>query len=105
MQFGPSSRMPASAARCFTCCSSRAASASPVSLNRPVKRCSARTPFALLSSISASTPSAGMHEITYSTSPGTADSDGYAGNPMISGARGLIGYTAPANPNSTIERT
>ena len=91
MQFGPMIRIPAAAAAPSTSCSSSAAFASPVSLNRPVNRCSAVTPFARASPIIEITPSAGMHEITRSTSPGTADSDGYAFSPMISGARGLIG--------------
>ena len=47
MQFGPMMRMPASAAAApSTSRSSAAACASPVSLKRPVKRCSAVTPFA-----------------------------------------------------------
>ena len=55
--------------------------------------------------MSASTALAGTQEITYSTLPGTADSDGYARSPAISDARGLIGYTGPVNPKSTRDRT
>ena len=96
-QFGPSTRMgcPRSQARSSA---SRARPASPASRNPAEITTAPRTPLATHSFKAGRTAGAGTAITARSTGPSIARSDGVAGNPWTTSARGFTGQMRPSNP-------